>query len=156
MRAVELPSRLSFFGRQAVIIEDAWKAARDRHEGYLARHPRSGHAWSNLGYIHLGLDAPDAALRAYKHAEALGYAPGQTAYNLACCQARAGHSDAAFASLERAAELGFGIGAYLANDDDLDSLRDDARLAKLQREHPGMMQGIHDHILQRIKRAIAL
>ena len=72
--------------------------------------------------------------------------PGQTAYNLACCQARAGHADAAFAALDRAAAAGFDMGNYLASDDDLDSLRRDARFAKLQREHPSMMQGIHDHI----------
>ena len=156
MRAVELPSRFSLFGHEMGVNEAEWKDARDRHQGYVARHPKSGHAWSNLGYIHLGLDAPDAALSAYEHAQALGYAPGQTAYNLACCHARAGQVDAAFASLERAAAAGFDMGNYLASDDDLDSLRDDARFAKFQRAHPSTMRGLHDRIRGHVTRAIAL
>jgi predicted esterase len=52
-------------------------------------------------------------------------------YNLACAQARQGHSEQALASLAKAVELGFGDAAHAQEDDDLASLRQLPAFAKL-------------------------
>ena len=156
MRAVELPSRNWMFGRNGAVDRDDWTAARDRHQKYLELHPTSGHAWSNLGYIQLGLDAVGPARNAYERAAQLNYAPGQTAYNLACAHARAGETDAAFAALDRASSAGFSMGGYLGDDDDLDSLRDDPRFAALKDANPSPMHEIHERVMEHVHRLMAL
>lgn len=156
MRAVELPSRMSIFAHEMAVNRDDWSAARDRHQKYLELHPDSGHAWSNLGYIQLGLDAVEPARKAYERAEQLKYAPGQTAYNLACAHARAGETEAAFAALNRASAAGFSMGGYLGDDDDLDSLRDDPRFAALKAANPSPMREIHERVMEHVHRLIAL
>lgn len=54
-------------------------------------------------------------------------------YNLACSQALLGKADAAFASLELAAERGFADAEAMDTDSDLDSIRGVPRFAKLAR-----------------------
>jgi tetratricopeptide (TPR) repeat protein len=156
MRSVQLPTRGRWLGRELSADQEEWSAARDRHRKYLLRHAESGHAWSNLGYIQLMLDAPDAALVAYARAQELGHAPGRTAYNLACCHARAGHVDAAFEALALASERGFEMGGYLSSDDDLASLRGDQRFAELQLKHPSVSRRIHGHLMEHFRSLTAL
>lgn len=52
-------------------------------------------------------------------------------YNLACSLALAGESGKALDALERAAELGYTDAEFLSGDDDLKSVRSDARFARL-------------------------
>jgi phospholipase/carboxylesterase len=54
------------------------------------------------------------------------------AYNLACVYSRAGHSDAAVAALERAAELGFAFTSTLLRDEDLDPIRTHLRFPSVE------------------------
>ena len=66
----------------------------------------------------------------------VAYATGErqavAAYNAACALARAGKIDGAFVWLERAYAQGFNLDDYLEEDDDLDSLRQDPRYARLR------------------------
>ena len=48
-------------------------------------------------------------------------------YNLACAKARAGRADEALAGICRAVELRPRFAGYAPNDEDLASIRDDAR-----------------------------
>jgi tetratricopeptide (TPR) repeat protein len=57
-----------------------------------------------------------------------------THYNLACARARQGKTDEAFASLQKAVELGFRDAKHIQVDDDLASLRQDARFAALVKQ----------------------
>jgi tetratricopeptide (TPR) repeat protein len=52
-------------------------------------------------------------------------------YNLACCEARLGHGDAAFEHLRRGLEGRSDLHELAREDEDLVSLRDDARFAEL-------------------------
>lgn len=53
-------------------------------------------------------------------------------YNLACSYALLGRSDAAFASLNKAVDLGYGDLAHVDRDADLESLRGDSRYAEVR------------------------
>lgn len=52
-------------------------------------------------------------------------------FNAGCFAARAGHADEAIESLRRAVEINERIKGLIANDEDLDSIREDQRLAEL-------------------------
>jgi predicted Zn-dependent protease len=52
-------------------------------------------------------------------------------YSLACCRARTGARDSALDALEKAAALGFGHREHMASDEDLESLRGEARFQAL-------------------------
>ena len=55
-------------------------------------------------------------------------------YNLACSYAVLGMIDPAFAALQRATDLGYGLIDHMAKDPDLKSLRRDPRFARLLRK----------------------
>lgn len=55
-------------------------------------------------------------------------------YNLACSYAVLGMIDPAFAALQRAVDLGYGLIDHMARDPDLKVLRRDPRFAKLLRK----------------------
>ncbi|MCB9849952.1 MAG: dienelactone hydrolase family protein [Phycisphaerales bacterium] len=57
-----------------------------------------------------------------------------TYYNLACCEALAGHTDAAFDALTRSIELGWDDPDHLNSDSDLESLRKDRRWAAMVKQ----------------------
>lgn len=111
-----------------------WKSAADHHRRIAAKYPNSGRAWFNLGYTALQARDFDAARRAYLRTIELEYRVGTSAYNIACAHALEGDSNAAFTWLERAREAGFDLSRYLDDDEDLRSLRRDARWKKLTRE----------------------
>ena len=73
----------------------------------------------------------DDAAAGFIAAYTAGYREETSAYNAACALARGGRKDLAFAWLERAFEDGFDLEEYLDDDDDLRSLRADARFAAL-------------------------
>jgi hypothetical protein len=52
-------------------------------------------------------------------------------FNVGCFAARAGHADQAIDALERAVEINERIKELVATDEDLDSIREDPRFAKL-------------------------
>jgi quercetin dioxygenase-like cupin family protein len=59
-----------------------------------------------------------------------------THYNLACAHARAGRSEVALDHLARAVELQASFAGFAQTDDDLVSIRDDARFPEKPREEP--------------------
>jgi quercetin dioxygenase-like cupin family protein len=59
-----------------------------------------------------------------------------THYNLACAHARAGRPEVALDHLARAVELQASFAGYAQTDDDLASIRDDARFPEKPREEP--------------------
>jgi hypothetical protein len=70
------------------------------------------------------------------HRELVEKARGQTAlagawYDFACAAALAGRSDEAFQYLRQAIGYGYNEAGHMAQDDDLKSLRNDARFATL-------------------------
>jgi hypothetical protein len=73
--------------------------------------------------------ADDFATCADRLGEALKYAAESQsdAYNAACCNARAGRTDEAFARLQAAVDLGYRKHAKMAGDPELESLRGDPR-----------------------------
>lgn len=89
-------------------------------------------AYERGGELHEDEHYLEAAAEYVKAVE-LGYREDSAAYNAACAYARAGRKDDAFTWLSKAIEFGFDVGSYLRKDDDLDSLRDDARFAELKK-----------------------
>ncbi|TMA27386.1 MAG: hypothetical protein E6J78_10305 [Deltaproteobacteria bacterium] len=72
------------------------------------------------------------AIEAFGKAIEEGRREQAASYNIACGYARLGDSDRAFEWLEKALESGFELEKYLGHDDDLDSLRGDARFKELR------------------------
>jgi len=120
-----------------------WQAARERYESHVASNPASGRGFFNIGYASLELDDAQGAVEAFEKAHALGFRASVSAYNVACSYARLDDRDAAFDWLDRAVDSGFSSYGHLADDDDLDNLRDDSRfdtyreLAEEHRAHYG-------------------
>ncbi len=82
--------------------------------------------WFQLGMAAANLSKYDRAAVAFARASALGPNPNAF-YNAAAMHARMNHADSAFDWLHRAVQKGFANTALLQNDDDLASLRSDAR-----------------------------
>ncbi len=97
----------------------------------VARHPQNDGAWSDLGHVLTKLGRNARALEVDR--ELVRRMPDdETAqYNLACSLALVGEIDAAIAALERACDLGYDDADHAAGDEDLASLRADARFAAL-------------------------
>lgn len=104
--------------------------AATRFESYLKRHPGSGRAWSNLGYVSLAAENDRQAARAFRKALDLGYRKPATMYNLACAHARLKERDQAFSWLDKAIDAGFASYRKIEDDDDLFNLRRDPRFDK--------------------------
>ena len=58
-------------------------------------------------------------------------------YNMACAHARLGHPDQAFENLGKAIDAGFTNKQLMQQDDDLASIRSDARFSTLLGRIPG-------------------
>jgi hypothetical protein len=86
---------------------------------------QSGEAAAKAGHFR-------EAAAAFAQAQAAGYRPLYSSYNLACAQAHLGERDAAFQALERVAQAGVpALADRLATDEDLASLRGDRRWQSL-------------------------
>lgn len=80
-------------------------------------------AWFMLGNAELGRGKAARAAKAFQTALDKGWYPSVGAYNLACAQARAGRSEAAFAALDQALAAGWADPTHMEKDTDLASLR---------------------------------
>ena len=110
------------------------RSAAARYQRVVARNPKSGEAFFDVGLELLRADQYDLAVQAYQTAIDRGYRVGTAYYNQACGYALAGDKDRAFASLRKALDAGFDQPGTLAKDDDLDSLHGDPRFAELKKE----------------------
>lgn len=138
-----------------------WRGVAAYHRSIAQKYPTSGRAWFNLGYTSLQARDLPTAVDAFQRAVDLGYRTGTSSYNVACAYAVKGDRDAAFAWLDKARAAGFDLGDYLDDDDDLDSLHNDPRYAKLQAdvEREEETDHRHDkinvpHALKKIAKAI--
>jgi len=113
------------------LLYDNWETAARRHAELTRKHPTSGRAWFNLGYTSLQARDFPQAIEAFRKAIDLGYRAGTSSYNIACAHALQKNADAAFDWLEKARAAGFGVGDRAHDDEDLASLRRDARWSKI-------------------------
>jgi tetratricopeptide (TPR) repeat protein len=100
------------------------------------RRPDDPFPFTQLAFYRMRAGDYPGAVEPFRRAYALGYASYATAYNMACCQVAVGDHDAAFAWLERSLALGFKRARLLAEDPDLDPLREDPRFARLEIRAP--------------------
>lgn len=115
-----------------------WQAALPRVEAAARNHPQLGLAWFNLGMAYIAIERGDLAVQPMERAVALGYRKASSTYNVACAHSLAGHSDAAFAWLDKALAAGFDNWWLLREDADLDGIRTDPRFRRfldLARQH---------------------
>lgn len=107
------------------------EALIEEYEGYVSRDPSKGRPWFNLGYaLHLSERYADA-IGAWEKSVALGFRPSTATFNIACAHARLNNTGAALDALETAVESGRFHHGSLADDDDLESLRDEPRFQAL-------------------------
>ena len=109
-----------------------WKEAAALWERVTEMNPVEARFWSQLGLARYSAQDYARAIQAYEKALELraGY-PADNAYNIACCYALMGDKEQAQRWLERAFAMGFRNLRLAQTDDDLKSLRDDARYRQL-------------------------
>jgi len=113
-------------GEDTEFSPERWAPAVAFYRDWVESHPEIGRGWFDLGWaLHYSGEHAEAA-EAFARAGELGFRPATTAYDVACAEAMAGRSEAAFAALDRAAALGFDLDRAL-HDRDLESLWDDER-----------------------------
>jgi len=113
--------------------KERWTPAVKSYESFLRDNPANGRGWFNLGYaLHYSREH-SRAIQAFERAIQLGYRTPTASYNIACANAMMGNRDAAFAWLEKSVDAGFNLEDYVNGDEDLDSLRSDARFKRFSR-----------------------
>jgi tetratricopeptide (TPR) repeat protein len=93
--------------------------------------PDDAEAWHMLGYSLHALGKLDEALKVHEKAFGFPAVAATAAYNAACVHALKGDKDAAFGWLKKAIEAGFDQAGHVAEDPDMDALRDDPRYQKV-------------------------
>jgi tetratricopeptide (TPR) repeat protein len=97
----------------------------------VARHPANVEALAELGQIYTTRGMWDAGLEIDERLVRLVPTSPTAHYNLACSRALLGDSSAALEALEQAVGLGYSDCEFMAQDDDLASLRDSRRFRAL-------------------------
>lgn len=130
-RAVGPPAAPAALADTAYAHQD-WAAAARGYEAVVRADPADARAWYRLGVASGSLGRWSRAIEAYRRADASGRIPPSFArYNLACAYARAGMADSSLAALRSLVGTGYRQAAQLEADDDLASLRADARFAQV-------------------------
>lgn len=111
-----------------------WADALPRFRTLTRKYPNLGRAWFNLGFAALQAGQNQESADAFRHALGLNYRTPTTTYNIACAYARSNQNGAAMEWLQKAHSAGFELSSYIDRDDDLNSLRSDARFRQLRRE----------------------
>lgn len=115
----------------ALFDAQKYAEAAKAYEAITKEQPKNAEAWFRLGYSLHVLGQLDAAIAAHtKAAEFPDYRP-VALYNLGCAQALKGNPDAAFDALNKSVDSGFNELKQLQQDEDLKTLRQDARYAAL-------------------------
>ena len=111
--------------------------AAKAYRAICAAQPDNAQAHHMLGYcLHMAGEL-EAALQAHLAASEFPAVRPVALYNCACVHALLGRTDAAFEFLTKSVEAGFNNADQLVVDTDMDSLRGDARFAKLLAEMRG-------------------
>jgi tetratricopeptide (TPR) repeat protein len=108
-----------------------WAEAAPAYEAVATAEPANGRAHYRLGVAYSSLKQYEKAAGAFRGALQLKFAPVLGNYNLACALARLQRTEEAFAALNASVQAGFTNLAQLQSDEDLASLRGDARFATL-------------------------
>lgn len=116
-----------------------WSQLFEQAQKEIAADSTSGKAQHRFGWALLRLGRPQEAIAAFSRQRDLGYAPQIAGYNIACCQVKLGHEDAALDILAQLAgeDSNGALNADLvANDPDLKALRDNPRFAAIVKTFP--------------------
>jgi len=105
-----------------------------RYERLVARAPKSGEPYFDMGRELLRADRYDLAAQAFQTSAERGYRISTSLYNQACAFSLDGKKDAALDMLQRALDAGFDQPDLFEKDDDLDNVRGDTRFAALEKE----------------------
>jgi Flp pilus assembly protein TadD len=110
------------------------RRAASRYERLVARAPKSGEPYFDMGRELLRADRYDLAAQAFQTSADRGYRVATSLYNQACALSLDGKKDAAIDLLRRALDAGFDQPDLFRDDDDLDNVRGDARFAALEKD----------------------
>ena len=110
------------------------RAAAARFERLVAKAPKSGEGFFQIGRELLAVQRYDLAAKAYQAAVDRGYRTGTSLYNQACALSLSGDVESALDRLAKALDAGFDQPEIFRTDDDLDALRGDKRFTALERE----------------------
>ena len=123
---------------QQLIEGEKWAAAAEVLRAMVEKHDTDARAWALLGTALHKQQMYEEALAAHTRAAGFPGTGAQGAYDAACACARLGRTDDAFGWLGTAATRGWGTRADLVGDPELESLRDDPRIATVL---PPLLEG---------------
>lgn len=107
-----------------------WAEAAKAYEEVLKEEENNGPAWFQLGMSRFSLQQYQPAIQALEKSISITSNP-VAMYNVACAYARLGQKDKAFEWLDKAVSGRLPLNVKPAEDEDLASLRDDARFKEL-------------------------
>lgn len=127
--AVSKPS----FARQGVVYfnNQEWSAAVEAYMAFVAKNPTDGFAFQRLGTCQLFAKQTEDGVKSLETAAKLGHANDHVYYNLACGYSLLGKTELAMDHLQKAVTAGFRDKNQLQTDEDLASLRGDARFQEI-------------------------
>jgi beta-lactamase regulating signal transducer with metallopeptidase domain/tetratricopeptide (TPR) repeat protein len=109
-------------------------AAAARYERIVAKNPKDGESFYQVGKELLNAGRFDLSAKAFAESAARGYRAGASLYNEACALSRGNQTRAALDMLQKALDAGFDQPALFDKDDDLDNVRGDPRFAQIAKE----------------------
>jgi tetratricopeptide (TPR) repeat protein len=110
-----------------------WPEAAQAYEAIVKADPNNGMAWFRYGISLHSMKKYEGAAAAFEHAAAILKGP-IAMYNAATAYARMNNQAKAFEWLKKAADAGFSSPPQLSSDEDLASLRGDARFAEITKK----------------------
>ncbi len=120
----------------AQLQKQDWEGVMQTAKALLEIDEQNGQAWYGLGLALHSLGRLDEALEAHLKAAASPNTKisATACYNAACVYALKGEKDEAFVWLDKALNAGFNGFDHMAQDSDMDNLRDDPRFQKFMEE----------------------
>lgn len=135
--ALKAKARAARSGRSA----DKCRAAVVRYDQLAGRGSKDGRALFDNGQDLLSCGELDRAARTFMAAAEAGRREGTALYNAACARALESRNAEALDLLERAVAAGYDGTGHLRRDDDLDSLRDEPRFARIVKDAEALSLG---------------
>ncbi|UCD76033.1 MAG: tetratricopeptide repeat protein [Phycisphaerales bacterium] len=111
-----------------------WEEAAEAWRQVSEVEPENGSAWFNLGYCLHAAGHLEQAIEVHQKAAMFDEYHGIALYNLGCAYSLMGRLDEAMEALYGSRDAGFDLTGVIADDSDLDNLRDDPRFLELLTE----------------------